>query len=150
MRRRPVWVSLVAIAALLCGCSNSTPWWYMKGATSCAPAALIRVAGHVTALGGCAGEFVIPPPHVTLHVGSELDVHMTLDSNHDPIYRLPRASPASVLVRVGVSADGSTASYRAVHPGRTTLITRAPCYVVATKRSTSSPWCPMLDVTVEP
>jgi hypothetical protein len=150
VRRRPGWVALAAITAVLCGCSGTPPWWYQKGTTSCGPPALIRLAGHVKALGDCALEFVVPPPTVTMRVGQELDVHMLVDSNEAPLYPLPHASPASVLVGAGVRADRSTASYRAVHPGRTALITGASCLSAVTKRGTSSPWCPILEVIVIP
>jgi len=116
----------------------------------CGIPALIRVAGRVKALGSCAAGFGIPPPTVTVRVGQQLDVHMLLDSNRVPLYPLPRSASVSVLARVDVSADRSTAIYRAVHPGHTALITRASCHVASTDRSTSTPWCPILDVVVTP
>jgi len=143
-------VCLVVITLALCGCSNGQPWWYHKGVTMCGTPALIRVAGRVKALGNCAAMFVIPPPVVTLRVGQQLDVHVLQDSNRVPVYPLPRSASVSVLARVDVSADRSTASYRAVHPGHTALITRASCLVASTDRSTSTPWCPILDVNVIP
>ena len=154
MRRWADWASLLAVVVVLCGCSGP-PWWVSHpGRTSnCGPAAEIRVAAHVTALGGCVGLFVTPPRTATIHVGQELDVHMTQEPSGSgtglvPFYPLPHSSSASVMTRIDVSADGSTASYRALQPGRIALLTKARCLVRGTRRISTAPWCPILDVTV--
>jgi hypothetical protein len=105
-------------------------------------------------LGYCGVLFVIPPPTVTMHVGQELDFHVTQEPSSSgtglvPIYPLPHSFPAWLLTRVNVSTDGSTARYRAMRPGRAELIIGWPpkAHCLVNKRATN-PRCPILEVTV--
>lgn len=155
----PRWLAaagLVAGAVLVTACSSPrSPWWQETGATSCGPPALVRVAGHARSAGACSGNFLIPAPRVTVHVGQKIDVHMTEEHAGNsgnrlvPVWPLPHSSPASVLTRAAVSADKATATYTARHPGHAALVTNADCMTTRTGRQSRGA-CPVLNGTVLP
>jgi hypothetical protein len=125
---------------------SSGKWWRGMGATTCAPAAMIRVVGRVMGVGDCAGLLVIPPEEITVRVDEEIDVHMF---EVGTLFTLPRSSASAVLQRIAVSADGETGTYRAVHAGHATLISHAWCVGRKIKEEITGS-CPVLDVTVIP
>jgi hypothetical protein len=121
-------------------------WWRATTdrASSCGPAALLRQAGRVERLGDCAGLLLIPPATVTVTTGQRLDLHMS-DG-----FSLPRSSDPAALAQVTVSPDGWTGTYRALSPGRVTLISaRSECTGLAIRNEVTSN-CPVLSVTVLP
>ena len=123
---------------------SSGKWWRGTGVSSCAPAALVHVAGSVMGVGDCAGLFVIPAEKVTVHVGEEIGVHMF---EAGKLFTLPRSSASAVLRRIAVSPDGETGTYRAVHAGHATLTSDAWCVGLRVKGEITGR-CPVLDVTV--
>jgi hypothetical protein len=125
---------------------SSGKWWRRMGVTNCAYAAIVRVAGRVMGAGDCAGLFIIPPEKVTVRVGEEINVHMF---EIGTLFTLPRSSASAVLQRIAVSPDEGTGTYRAVHAGHATLISRAWC-VGQNIRGEITGSCPVLDVTVIP
>ena len=157
MARWAAAIGFVAGAVLVTACASTgtSPWWRQTGTSSCGPPALMRVAGQVTWLGNCAAMFVTPAVKVTVHVGQDIDVHMTQEQtrasgNHlVPIYPLPYSSRPSVVARTTISTDKATGTFTARHPGHATLFTTSNCWVVARSQQTHGK-CPALDITVLP
>jgi hypothetical protein len=115
----------------------------------------MRVAGDVTWLGNCAANFVTPAVKVTVHVGQDIDVHMTEEStgytgtHFVPIFPLPYSSQPSVVARTTISTDKATGTFTARHPGHATLFTTADCLAARSQQQTRGK-CPALDITVLP
>jgi hypothetical protein len=115
----------------------------------------MRVAGQVTWLGNCAATFGIPAVKVTVHVGQDIDVHMTEEStgytgtHFVPIFPLPYSSRPSVVARTTISTDKATGTFTARHPGHATLFTTSICWGPGSQRTTRGK-CPALDITVLP
>jgi hypothetical protein len=115
----------------------------------------MRVAGDVTWLGSCAMSFVIPAVKVTVHVGQDIDVHMTEEStgytgtHFVPAFPLPYSSRPSVVARTAVSADKATGTFTARRPGHAVLFTTADCLESTSEQQTQGK-CPALDITVLP
>jgi hypothetical protein len=113
------------------------------------------VAGQLTWLGSCDGNFAIPAAKVTVHVGQDIDVHMTEESTgctgtrYVPIFPLPYSSQPSVLARATISKDKATGTFTARHPGHAMLFTTAYCMDSTFQREMHGE-CPVLDVTVLP
>lgn len=159
MRRWSGALSFVVVSGLVAGC-GSRPWWQGAedlGVSSCGLPAMVRVAGRVMPVGTCAGSFVIPAEKATLHVGEEIDVHMTEEPASAsgnllvPVYPLPHSSGVSVLKRTATSPDMATATYIAEHPGHAMLISRAACVRSRPiEQYRDSVDCPVLNVTVIP
>jgi hypothetical protein len=138
--------------------ASSQPWWYVPGVSSCGIAAVYRVDhGSLQRLGDCAGDLLLPPPSVTLHVGQEVDVHMAEEgsgyngSTLVPVFPAPTSSRPDILSQTSLTGGGSTVSFEALSPGKAELETQAFCF-----RPYSSPTasqletCPVLAVTVVP
>jgi len=97
-------------------------------------------------LGAGCGQFSSPPLKVTLAVGQQVDVHMSLGA-------LPHSSRPSVLAPGAMTGKGTTQTYRADHQGRAVLssdsraclLFRHPQAGRATTRT-----CPVVAVTVVP
>lgn len=151
-------IGFVAGAVMVTACASTgprSPWWKETGASSCAPPALMRVAGQVMYVGDCAANFVIPAVKVTVHVGQDIDVHMLQQhagysgNRLVPVWPLPYSSQPSVLARTAISTDKATGTFTARHPGHATLFTTADCWVVARSQQTHGK-CPALDITVLP
>ena len=157
MARWAAAIGFVAGAVLVTACASTgtSPWWRQTGTSSCGPPALMRVAGQVTWLGNCAAMFVTPAVKVTVHVGQDIDVHMTKEStgytgtHFVPIFPLPYSSRPSVVARTTVSTDKATGTFTARRPGHAVLFTTALCWEVAKSKQTRGK-CPALDITVLP
>lgn len=158
MAHWPAAIGLVASAAMVTACASTgprSPWWKETGATSCAPPALMRVAGQVMSVGSCAGSLVIPAAKVTVHVGQDIDVHMLEEhagytgNRLVPVWPLPYSSRPSVLARTTISTDKATGTFTARRPGHAMLFTTADCLVASSQQSTRGQ-CPALDITVLP
>jgi hypothetical protein len=114
----------------------------------------MRVARHVMDVGSCGGSFVIPAAKVTVHVGQDIDVHMTEESvgysgNHlVPDWPMPYSSRPSVLARTTISTDKATGTFTARRPGQAMLFTNADCMEPRSQQMHGK--CPALDVTVLP
>jgi hypothetical protein len=105
-------------------------------------------------LGDCGGLLWIPAEKVTLHVGEEIDVRMTVESAHNssrlvPVYPVPYSSRSSALKRTATSPDMATATYIAEHPGHAMLISYGFCYGPGPNKQYQRD-CPVFDVTVIP
>jgi hypothetical protein len=115
----------------------------------------MRVAGQLTWLGNCAANFVIPAAKVTVHVGQDIDVHMTEEStgytgtHFVPMFPLPYSSRPSVVARTTVSTDKATGTFTARRPGHAVLFTTADCLAARSQQQTHGK-CPALDITVLP
>ena len=157
MARWAAAIGFVAGAVLVTACASTgtSPWWRQTGTSSCGPPALMRVAGQVTWLGNCAAMFVTPAVKVTVHVGQDIDVHMTKEStgytgtHFVPIFPLPYSSRPSVVARTTVSTDKATGTFTARRSGHAVLFTTALCWEVAKSKQTRGK-CPALDITVLP
>ena len=110
-------------------------------------------AGEVA--GSCDANFGIPAAKVTVHVGQDIDVHMTEEStgyygtHFVPMFPLPCSSRPSVLARTTISTDKATGTFTARHPGHAVLFTTADCLDSTSQRETHGK-CPALDITVLP
>lgn len=142
MRRWPAVISLAATISLLSACgTGATAWWDKAGTGTCAPAAMVRVAGHVISLGNCAAQFVIPAGSVTLEVGQALQMHITQEDA-----ALPSSSDSFVLARVAVNSARGIGTYLAIRSGRARLIVHSGCYSPRLVRAFGT--CSVLFVTV--
>lgn len=121
--------------------------------SACGWPALYRTASATDAgLGDCAALFFDPPDEVRLHVGEELDLHMTTETLAGstapvPLYPLPASPDDRVLRLVSVSDAGATGAYRAIAPGVVTLSTNGWCFHLATNTEVTGT-CPVVRVTV--
>lgn len=125
-------------------------WWAWPGVTTCGLAAEYRVGLHVFGLGGCLEVLVDPDPTATLHVGEQIDIHVTTNApvgTAPPklIYPLPSLSSSDVLELIATSDSGATASYRAVGLGKVKLTTSGLCSAGGDETRGS---CPLLTVNV--
>jgi GrpB-like predicted nucleotidyltransferase (UPF0157 family) len=145
-------LSLALGALLMTGCGSSHPWWYTSGATSCGPPADLRMAGHISELGNCAGNFLTPARQVTLNVGDTIDLHMLQEaggpSGSSPVPLPPAMLPAvrgsSAVKRTAANSAQATTTFRAEHPGQATLVIPGRCLLDG-QRSTG---CPVLNIIV--
>lgn len=124
------------------------------GISSCAIPAWVRADGKVLASGGCAGNFLMSAPDVTVRVGQQIEVQMLQEEAIPgglrvlvPAYPLPRSTNSWILVRTFASSAQATATYTAMHPGHATLVTKADCLPPGPLRSEPEN-CPVIDVTV--
>ncbi len=103
--------------------------------------------------GDCAGLLLIPPVHVIVAVGSEVDVHIAQDESASsgtqlvPMYPMPSSDDTSVLKATSVSDGGSTELFVAVGPGTANVMTRAYCLVSPSLPDVDEA-CPVLEVSV--
>ena len=145
-------VLIVAVAVWRFASSTASPWWASGiPPTTCAWPAVYRTAAVTReGLGGCAGVLLAPPAEVRLHVGEELDLHMTTGAAQGslgvPEYPLPTSPDAAVLRLVAVTDGGATGVYRAVGPGTLTLTSSGFCIHTSGQERTGI--CPLLAVTV--
>jgi hypothetical protein len=159
---RLVWIAItvgIAIAIVSCGTGapasrGTTTWWQGRGASACGVPAVYRInTGTVESLGDCAGLLYVPPAHVTVALGSEIDIHITEEGVGDagtelaPIYPTPSSSDATVIVATRVAEGGSTESFLAVGAGTAELETSGLCMVSGSAPNTDAP-CPVLEVGV--
>ncbi len=124
---------------------SATIAWWPTSVTWCSTPAWYRVHERVRSVGSCAGLLVDPAQSLRLKVGDEIDVHMATAAGQ-PLDPLPDSSKTSILVREP-TADAATATYRAVAPGRATLVTARAFCLHAGDRQTVGP-CPLLAVAV--
>jgi hypothetical protein len=145
MRCPAVAVTVAAGAGLLTSCSGS-PWWSQTGTSACGPPALVRIDGHVAAVGDCAGLLIIPALKVKVRVGQEIDVHMLAGPP-------PYSSRRSVLMPGAITPpEWAPGTYQPVHPGRAALISRTwPCLIAHHRPPrVITGNCPVIGVTVVP
>jgi hypothetical protein len=106
-------------------------WWGMDGISYCIPSAWYRVASKVTALGNCTTAlFEFLPDAIKLTVGQRMDLHMTtltsIPPRSRPYYPLPWSTVPSVLA-ISAASDAATATFSAIAPGVSTLLTVGHC-----------------------
>ena len=108
-------------------------------------------------VGNCAGMLVVPGQHVTVHVGQQIDVHMTEEgtgphgSRMVPAIPLPHSSSPAVLIPGAISPDRATGTYRAARPGHAALTSpRTFCLITGQRRASHEIVgnCPVIEVTV--
>jgi hypothetical protein len=152
LRTSAVALFTATAASLLVSCSSRP--WYRTGASACGPPAQVRVNEHVMPVGDCAALLVIPPAKVRVHVGQQIDVHMTEEGSGPsgnqlvPIFPLPASSRPAVVMPGAVSADRATGTYLAVGPGHAVLISEAMCVVRHRTPPEITGSCPVIEVTV--
>lgn len=131
--------------------TTSTTGWWGDDIGYCAAPAHYRLGAVVKGLGTCLGLLVDPPAAISMSVGQELDLHLSVRrAGGPPSYPLP--DPADPLVlRAAYIADDATMTYRALTPGITRLMTSGTCLLPGTSsepvRETSGP-CPVVEVRV--
>ncbi len=146
-------VLLVAVAVWRFASSTASPWWASGiPPTTCAWPAVYRTAAVTReGLGGCAGVLLDPPANVRLHVGEELDLHLTTGAALGslppaPEYPLPTSPDTAVLRLIAVTDGGATGVYRAAGPGTVTLTSGGFCIHKSGQETEGV--CPLLTVTV--
>ena len=124
---------------------------------NCGPPALVRVGGHIMSLGSCAGNLFLPAPKVRVHVGQEIDVHVTEEGTGPagnqlvPLFPVPRSSRPSVLLPGAVGPDQATERYQAIRPGHAALIAQTSCTAISHGKILDvAGSCPLIEVTVVP
>jgi hypothetical protein len=147
-------VVVTSCGAALSGTTASNWWDTTGGVSACGTPASYRVdAGPSQEVGSCAGIFVIPPAHVIVAVGSEVDVHLAQEGSGPsgdelvPIYPTPWSDNTTVLESEIVSDGGATESFIAVGPGTANVTTQAFCLVSGATTDPAKP-CPVLEVGV--
>jgi Domain of unknown function (DUF4232) len=154
----PTAPSSIRIDSISAATGQTEPWWVWPpggGVTMCGVVARYRIdGGPPVSLGNCAGMLLTTPTRVMVHVGQEVDLHMTTDlpvgaSPPVPRYPLPPSPDDAVLQRFAVEDAGATGSYRAVAPGEVVLTTSGLCTDLKAGRQAYGA-CPVLDVTVTP
>jgi hypothetical protein len=145
-------LAIGASTLLLVSCkatsTNAThPWWYETGV--CSEAFHVRAEGNVSAAGDCAGLLSPLPAIVRVHLGGEIDIHITRDESGTllvpPTFRLSR-SGVVVRTKPGLGAD---VSYRAQRIGHTVLITTPKaCWYRTAGQFVHPSVCPALRVIV--
>ena len=134
------------------GSSESSSWW-SSGLTFCGVPTKYRVnLGPPIAVGDCAELLLDPAAAVTIHVGDELDLHVTTSASEvspsqKPIYPTPTTTASTVLRLLAVMDAGATVTYRAIMPGTALLTTSGLCLHVPDDDETKGS-CPVLLVTV--
>src|SRR5262245_1507478 len=110
MVARPRYLAVAAFVAgaagLLASCSSGRPWYWTRH-SAWGPPALVRRDGHVRGVGDCAALLVIPALKLTMHLGQQIDVHMSAGPP-------PHSSRPSVLIPGAIGPDQSTGTYQAV------------------------------------
>ena len=158
MARWTAVIGFVAGAVMVTACASTgtrSPWWQGNGGDACGTPARMRVDGQVMPVGSCGANFVTPAAKVTVHVGQDIDVHMTEEStgytgtHFVPAFPLPYSSQPSVVARTTISTDKATGTFTARHPGHATLFTTAYCLDSTSQRETHGK-CSALDITVLP
>jgi hypothetical protein len=133
--------------------SPAEVWWSSGGVSACGLPARYRVnSGPPMAIGDCADLMLDPASTLTLHVGDELDLHVTTSesdgsSDQEPIYPTPTTAATTVLSLVAVTDAGATVTYRAIALGNALLTTSGLCLHVPNDQETNGS-CPVLLVTV--
>ena len=150
--------SSIQIDSISAETGQAATWWVWApggGKTACGVAALYRIDdGQPVLIGNCAAMLFTSPTDVRVHVGQEIDLHMTTEmpvgaSPPVPVYPLP-ASPDDAVLRLIAQEDGvSTGRSPAVAPGDVVLTTSGLCTDDRTMQQTSGA-CPVLHVTVTP
>jgi hypothetical protein len=149
------WI-LVAVTscALVPALGSATSWWRGDGISACGPPAVYRVdGGPEHPVGDCAGLLVVPPTHVTVAVGSEVDVHVTEEgvgptgAQLAPIFPTPTSTDSLVLNATSIADGGSTESFLAVGPGTADLLTKGLCLISDTAPDAVA-ICPLIEVGV--
>jgi hypothetical protein len=157
--------ALLALAA--CGSAAPTPastaapsqsqLWraWPTGVTRCGTPALYRIDdGQPQRLGDCADLLLTPPASVVVHVGQEIDLHMTSDAPEGPspavpLYPLP-LSPDDALLRLVARDDsGATGRYLAIATGDLVLFTTGLCLDTGSDHQSNGA-CPVLRVRITP
>jgi hypothetical protein len=106
--------------------SSGRVWgWWGHEASYCAVPVFYRMNGKVVGLGSCMGTLVHPGAMIKVAVGQVLQLHVSVHG-HFPYFPLPW-STAPGIVRLELTGDAATATYRAVAPGRAVLETIEPC-----------------------
>ena len=92
---------------------------------------------------------VDPPTHIDVHVGQDIDLHMTVAADGaPPLYPLP-VPDDPLVVRGWFIENDAQMTYRALAPGTTRLMTTGPCGGPGTSATFNGP-CPAVEITVAP
>jgi hypothetical protein len=129
-------------------------WWGTDGTSFCVPAANYRLGGRVGGIGSCAGLLGDPaaPSTITLAVGQEIDLHMTvIPASESPHYSLPWSTAPAIVDQAAV-LDAATATYLALSPGTAVLWTTGPWCMTSTPTGVQEGMapCPLAKIHVVP
>ena len=131
--------------------TTTTGWWGDPDGTvnGCAAVGHYRIGYRVAQIGTCDG-MLGGPPELTLDVGEDFDLHMTIPAaGASPIWSLPVAEDE--LVAIGwLAFDPATWTYRALSPGTTRLVSGTPCDPHAPQTPSPTNGCPILLIHVRP
>lgn len=133
--------------------TTTTGWWGdPDNPRECIRPGSYRIGYRVAPLGDCNGMFNTGPPSITLDVGEDFDLHMTIPADGaQPIWPLPEAEDR--LIALGwLIFDDATMTYRGLSPGTTRLVTRGECYrgnpTASVAPGPAGATCPILVIVV--
>lgn len=133
--------------------TTTTGWWGDPDNPSvCIRPGSYRIGNRVAALGDCNGMFNTGPPTITLDVGQDFDLHMTIPADGAlPIWPLPEVED-ELVARGWLVFDDATMTYRGLSPGTTQLVTKGECYrgnpAASVAPGPAGATCPLLVVVV--
>jgi hypothetical protein len=132
--------------------TTTTGWWGDPDSPhECARPGSYRIGYRVAGLGDCNGMFNEGPPTVTLDVGEDFDLHMTIPADGAlPIWPLPEAADP-LVADSWLITDNATMTYRGLTPGTTRLVTKGACFrgsAAAVPVPAADGICPVLVIDV--
>jgi hypothetical protein len=127
--------------------SAPPPWWLTTAVTTCNAPAAYRLPDGSQRLGSCTGLLVDPPATVAVHLGDQVEIHMTETSpGGHPSYAIPRSTDTDVL-SLDSAWGNTTAVFRAKALGTAWLVSSGQCLQTATNAQINGN-CPVLAVVV--
>lgn len=131
--------------------TTTTGWWGDPDNTDgCRMVGHFRIGYRVAQIGDCLGVSVDGPPELTLDVGEDFDLHMTIPADGEPpIWPLPVAED-DIVADGWLIFDDATMTYRALSSGTTRLVSPAPCQGFGGKVVPPTNPCPILVIHVRP
>jgi hypothetical protein len=109
--------------------TKAAGWWGDPDTMyNCARPGSYQIGYRAAPLGDCNGMFNEGPPELTLDVGEDFDLHMTIPADGaQPVWPLPEADDRTV-VDSWLIFDRATMTYRGLVPGTTRLVSAGACY----------------------
>jgi hypothetical protein len=130
--------------------TTTTGWWGDPDGGDCAVVGHYRIGYRVAQIGNCQGMFTEGTPELTLDVGEDFDLHMTIPADGaKPIWSLPEAEDR-LIVRGWLAFDDATWTYRALSGGTTRLVSASPCDRDTKETPSATNGCPILVIHVRP
>ena len=129
--------------------TTTVGWWGdPDNYDGCTMVGHYRIGYRVAQIGDCLGWRSDGPPELTLDVGEDFDLHMTIPADGaQPFYPLPVAEDR-LIVEGWLAFDDATWAYRGLSPGTTRLVSNAPCRSGPSETVPLTNPCPILLIHV--